>query len=283
MRLTGLVTRRWLFGDQLGPHFLDGADQPVLMVEARGVFSRRRVHRAKAQLLLSAMRHRAAELGDECSYVRADSYGEALDGIGEPLSVCHPTSHAALRFVHGRRDIKVVPTRGFATSTEDFARWVRSRGRRRLLMEDFYRDTRRRLGVLMDGDEPAGGRWNHDADNREPPPRSASLGVDEREWPIEDEIDAEVRHDLDRWERDGQVTFLGSDGPRRFPGTRREALAGLDDFVTLPERAGRIEDALSRGAVTRPERHRTGAVDHTLETRPERPGSRLRRPHAHPC
>ncbi len=245
MRLTGGVTRRWLFGDQLGAHFLDSADQPVLMVEARGVFARRKFHRAKAQLVLSAMRHRAVELGDQCSYVRATSYGEALDSIGEPLSVCHPTSHSALRFVEGRGDIEVVPTRGFATSMDDFDFWVRSRGRRRLLMEDFYRDTRRRLGILMEGEEPAGGRWNYDADNREPPPRSASLGVPEPIWPIEDEIDAEVRHDLDRWERDGQVAFLGSDGPRRFAATRGEALAGVDDFIThrLPG-FGPHEDAM---------------------------------------
>jgi len=52
-------------------------------------------------------------------------------------------------------------------------------------MEDFYRDARSRLGILMDGEEPAGGRWNYDADNREPPPRSASLGVPEPEWPTE--------------------------------------------------------------------------------------------------
>lgn len=122
------MTTRWLFGDQIGPHFLDGPDQPVLMVEARGVFARRRFHRAKAQLVLSATRHRAAELGDQCTHVRADSYGEALDDIVEPLSVCHPTSHAALRFVQGRGDIEVVPTRGFATSTDDFDRWVRVSG-----------------------------------------------------------------------------------------------------------------------------------------------------------
>jgi deoxyribodipyrimidine photolyase-related protein len=60
----------WLFGDQLGPHFLvpggDGPDRdtPLLMIEARSVFRRRRFHRAKAHLVLSAMRHRTAELGD---------------------------------------------------------------------------------------------------------------------------------------------------------------------------------------------------------------------------
>ncbi len=242
------MTTRWLFGDQLGTHFLDAADQPVLMVEARGVLSRRRFHRAKAQLVLSAMRHRAAELGDQCTYVRTTSYAEALDGVDVPLSVCHPTSHAALRFVEGRGDIEVLPTPGFATSSDDFDSWVGARGRRRLLMEDFYRETRRRLGVLMDGEEPTGGRWNYDADNREPPPRSASLGVPEPLWPAEDEIDEEVRHDLDRWERAGEVSFLGSDGPRRFAGTRREALAALDDFLIhrLPG-FGPHEDAMLSG------------------------------------
>ena len=108
---------------------------------------------------------------------------------------------------------------------EDFERWVSSRGRKRLLMEDFYREARRRLNVLMDGDEPAGGRWNFDADNQEPPPRTTTLGVLEPLWPQEDEIDQQVREDLDRWERDGQVSFLGASGPRRFAATRAEALA----------------------------------------------------------
>ena len=35
---------RWLFGDQLGPHFLDDHGGPVLMVESKAVFRRRRFH-----------------------------------------------------------------------------------------------------------------------------------------------------------------------------------------------------------------------------------------------
>jgi deoxyribodipyrimidine photolyase-related protein len=35
-------------------------------------------------------------------------------------------------------------------------------------MEYFYREMRRRTGILMDGDAPAGGRWNFDAENRKP-------------------------------------------------------------------------------------------------------------------
>ena len=46
------MTTRWLFGDQLGPHFVDDHRGPLLMVESTGVFRRRRFHRAKAHLVL---------------------------------------------------------------------------------------------------------------------------------------------------------------------------------------------------------------------------------------
>ena len=39
-------------------------------------------------------------------------------------------------------------------------------GEKDFLMETFYRDTRQRLGILMNGTQPAGGRWNFDAENR---------------------------------------------------------------------------------------------------------------------
>ncbi len=241
---------RWLFADQLGPHFLDAPDQPVLLVESRRVFARRRLHRQKAHLILSALRHRAAELGDQATFRAADSYDEALVGVEGPLSVVAPTSWAARRLVDrisDQRDLEQLPSRGFVTSEETFGAWAGDRGSRRLLMEDFYRDARRRLGVLMEGGKPVGGRWNFDAENREPPPRTSTLGLPEPWWPTEDDIDAEVRADLDRWKREG-VVFVGEDGPRVFAATRAEALAVLADFVThrLPD-FGRYEDAVLAG------------------------------------
>ena len=41
-------------------------------------------------------------------------------------------------------------------------------GASQLRMEYFYRDMRRKTGLLMDGDQPIGGKWNFDADNRKP-------------------------------------------------------------------------------------------------------------------
>ncbi len=237
--------RRWLFGDQLGPHFLDSPDQTVLMVEAKRVFARRRFHRQKAHLVLSAMRHRAAELGDQCRYVKSETYRPALRG---KVTVCHPTTRAALTFVESLDQVEVLPARGFATSMADFGRWADGRQGKRLILEDFYRRARVAHDVLMDGDQPAGGKWNFDHDNRKPPPRSGRLTVAEPWWPTEDEIDEEVRHDLDRWQADGAVSFIGDDGPRRFAATRSEALTALRHFISERlDTFGPYEDAMLSG------------------------------------
>ncbi|HET8981282.1 MAG TPA: cryptochrome/photolyase family protein, partial [Pedococcus sp.] len=63
------MTRRWLFADQLGPHFRFGREG-VLLVESTAALGRRRYHRQKLHLLLSALRHRAAELGDSAVLLR---------------------------------------------------------------------------------------------------------------------------------------------------------------------------------------------------------------------
>ena len=219
----------------------------MMIVEARSVFGRRPMHRAKAHLLLSAMRHRVAELGDRVEYHRVERYDEAVDGR-EDLEVIDPTSWAARRFVR-RRGIAVLPSRGFVTSEQEFRDWADARAGKRLLMEDFYRSVRERTGLLMRGDQPEGGRWNYDHDNRHPPPKNASrLGLPDPWWPEEDAIDDEVRADLDRWQADGIVRLVGEDGPRRFAVTAAEAEEALKDFVeSRLGDFGPFEDAMLSG------------------------------------
>ncbi|MEU2751446.1 cryptochrome/photolyase family protein [Streptomyces collinus] len=231
-----MTTPHRLFGDQLGPHFLapvhgQGPDRaaPVVMIEARSVFRRRPFHRAKAHLVLSAMRHRAAELGERVTYVRAETYREGLRrtvGDGR-VTVCHPTSYAALRLVRSLPGVRVLTARGFLVSHEEFAGWAEGLGGRRLLQENFYRWVRERHDLLMDGGGPAGGRFNHDHANREPPPRGATaLDVPGPYRPREDDIDA------------GYWTFLHRHR-HRFSGNARmrRAVQGLD-------RLGDLDDVL---------------------------------------
>ena len=82
----------------------------------------------------------------------------------------------------------------FVVATLGITYWAA--GRTRLRMEDFYRAQRLAFEVLLDGYEPAGGRWNFDHDNREPPPR------DGRAWPrVErfglDEVDLTVIDEME--------------------------------------------------------------------------------------
>lgn len=239
----------WLFADQLGPHVHGGehAHREVLLVESGRALRRRRLHRQKLHLVLSALRHAAAGLGGRATYLRADTYTEALRRFGRPVLVHEPTSHAAAELVgrlHARGLVAgVLPTPTFARSRASFAEWAGDRTRFR--MENFYRDQRRRFHVLMDGDEPVGGRWNLDVENREPPPRGrGTLEVPAPYRPREDDIDEQVRRDLDAMDLD----TVGVDGPRRFAVTPAEARRALRRFVTHRlAHFGRYEDAMLGG------------------------------------
>ena len=192
---------------QLGPQFDDGGR--MMLIEARSAFTRAPMHRAKAHLILSAMRHRARELGDRVEFHQVDRYSDVVTGRDD-LEVIDPTSYAARRLVR-RLGAEILPSRGFVTSEEEFSAWVAGRGAKRLVLEDFYRAVRARTGILMEGDAPVGGQWNYDEANRQPPPKGAvTLGLPEPWWPEEDEIDAEVRADLDRWQSDGRIRLIGN-------------------------------------------------------------------------
>jgi deoxyribodipyrimidine photolyase-related protein len=55
----------------------------------------------------------------------------------------------------------------------EFENWAKDR--RQLRMEYFYRDMRRKSGLLMNGDAPEGGQWNFDAENRKPAKRDLTM------------------------------------------------------------------------------------------------------------
>ncbi|GAA3222186.1 cryptochrome/photolyase family protein [Pseudonocardia petroleophila] len=238
----------WLFADQLGPHVHGPhADREVVLVESARVLRSRPFHRQKLHLVLSGMRHLADELGERATYLRTDTYREALERVGRPVVVHEPTSFAAADLVarlHAEGLVEeILPTPAFALSRTDFDDWAGDRATFR--MEDFYRAQRRRFDVLMEGSEPVGGKWNYDAENREPPPKGvATLDVPAPWQPPEDAIDDEVRRDLDALD----LPTVGVDGPRWFAVTADEAQTALAHFVEhrLPH-FGPPEDAMLTG------------------------------------
>lgn len=57
-----------------------------------------------------------------------------------------------------------VSTEHFYTNRNDLAQFFK--GKKQYLMENFYRDMRKKHDILMVGDQPEGGKWNYDKSNR---------------------------------------------------------------------------------------------------------------------
>jgi deoxyribodipyrimidine photolyase-related protein len=239
-----------VLGDQLGrgtgalARAEPGVDR-VLMVETVAKLRERPFHRQKVQLVWSAMRHLAEELRDDgfdVAYRMAPTMREGLDREDpDDLVMMAPSAHGG-RIRFAELGIEQVPNDAFIVGEEGFARWAGDR--RSLVMEPFYRVVRGEHGWLMDGGEPVGGRWNHDEENRKPPPRGG-VSPPAPYRPRETEIDEAVRADLARLEREHDLALYGDDGPRRYPATAAEADRSLRSFLDRRlDDFGPLEDAV---------------------------------------
>lgn len=224
-----------ILGDQLMVDHpaLEGAER-VLFVESLGRMGRRPLHRQRAHLVLSAMRHRAQALRDAGYAVEerreaASIPGEVAALVAQGVEVrCAAPNDPSARLALAAAGARLLPSPQFLVSEATFRGWAD--GRKLLRMEDFYRVQRREFGVLLEPDgEPVGGRWNFDAENRKPPREGLAAPAP---WtPTEDAIDAEVREDLDRLAAAGRIELWGEDGPRAFAVTPAEADEVLGDFI----------------------------------------------------
>lgn len=240
----------WVMGDQLNRRIgalggIDAADARVLLVESDGLFDSGGFHRQRVHLVRTAMRRFATELvadGFEVDLRRAPTLAGGLAqhrAAHRPASVIatEPNGPGVARMLE-RSGVDTVRSDQFLCHRDEFAEWAA--GRSRLVLEDFYRWQRTRLGYLMDGDKPEGGRWNLDHDNRLPPPRGPVPWPE----PLRFELD-----DLDRAVIDELPAGApGADPVGWWPTSRRQALAQLDHFVdrVLPH-FGPHEDAMMSG------------------------------------
>lgn len=182
-----------ILGDQLTPTLpsLAGctpAGTVLLMMEVAEETTYVRHHKAKIALILSAMRHFAAEMraaGWQVDYVELEDPANTGSFTGEIARAAERHAAAAIQMVEPGEyrvmqalralqagspvPMRILPDGRFICSLPEFYSW--SAGRRELRMEFFYRQMRVETGLLMDGAEPAGGQWNYDRDNRAPPPR----------------------------------------------------------------------------------------------------------------
>jgi deoxyribodipyrimidine photolyase-related protein len=180
-------TTVWILGDQLNPGIsslaeIDQSECVVLMIESLARARQRPYHKQKLVFIWSAMRHFAQELR-ELGY-QVDYYEAQPDlkmGLDAHLKKYRPSRLRLMETAeHGRSArlaalveaynvaVEVTPNNMFLSQRAEFAH--SARGKKTLLMEQFYRRMRRQTGLLMDGDTPEGNQWNFDKLNRQRPP-----------------------------------------------------------------------------------------------------------------
>ncbi len=250
-----------ILGDQLTETIssLRAADRTrdrVLMVEVVEEATYVRHHKKKIAFLFSAMRHFAESLkqaGWNVGYVTLDAPENTGSFTGEVARAVERASPAKLLVtepgewrVRAAMDdwgqllgipVEILDDDRFICSRDAFAKWAD--GRKQLRMEYFYREMRRETGLLMDGDQPAGGRWNFDAENRKP--AASDLFMPE---PLQFDPDDTTREVLDLV-GDRFADHFGDLEPFWFGVTSNDAEAALDRFLSeaLPS-FGDFQDAM---------------------------------------
>ena len=177
-------------GDQLTEDIsslreLDPGKDVIIMAEVLGEASYVAHHPKKIILIFSAMRSfsdKLRSLGYRVEYSFFDDPQNTQSLSGElirraeqfkcsKVTVTQPNEWRVIE------DLSNVPLtvefkedNRFISQISEFNDWAE--GRKQLRMEYFYRDMRRKTGLLMDGEKPVGGKWNYDQENRKPAPDS---------------------------------------------------------------------------------------------------------------
>jgi len=256
-----MTVLRLVLGDQLNQDISSLRDinvgtDVVVMAEVGAEVTYVKHHKRKVAFLFAAMRHFAQELqsrGIMLRYCQLDDAANAgsLDGemrraIAEygatKLIITMPAEYRLLQIMQNWQAdfgiaVELREDDRFLCSTAKFARWAA--GRRQLRMDFFYREMRRDHAILMVGEQPVGGKWNFDSDNRDSPtadmviPPPLQFSPD----PITKDVIALVAsHCADHF---GDLDDFG------FAVTRQQALMVLDHFIQqrLPD-FGRFQDAM---------------------------------------
>lgn len=210
-------------------------------------------HKARIALFLSAMRHYRDELSRKGITVY---YTELRDStLGQELRLAvHALQPQKIMVVEPGEwgvqeelkqavpELQIIPDQHFLCSRDEFS--IHVRGRKQLRMEFFYRELRRKHHILIENNQPVGGSWNFDVENRQ---HFDKNGPGPLSPPVSFEPDT-VTRDVFRLVEKKFAQHPGHLKNFDWPLTRSQALHALDDFIAhrLPN-FGRYQDAMWSG------------------------------------
>lgn len=240
-------TLRLILGDQLSLSMssLEDYDKNsdfVFMCEIWDETQYVKHHKKKIAFIFSAMRHFAKNLQEHNFRViystldhpkNTGSFKSEIQRIiddkkVERIIVTQPGEYRVLKDIsswenHFNIPVEIRDDSRFLCSIEAFKQW--SKGKKQLRMEYFYREMRKKYGILMDGSEPIGGKWNYDGDNRKFPKTHLSIPA-----PYSAPLD-KITRDVMKLVSERFNDHFGELEPFCFAVTREQALHALDKFI----------------------------------------------------
>lgn len=245
----------WVLGDQLSIHHtaLDARlwqkqNTPVILIESSNYVKKRPYHRQKLVLVWSAMRHFAEELklvGWPVTYQITENFWQPLkswikDNKITELWIMNPNNRDFNKLINELSNlvkINLIPNNQFFWNQEEFKTWAKSR--KRLLLEDFYRESRKRFDILMIDNKPVGNNWNFDKENRKPPNKKI-IPPDNLSFAPDD-----ITQDVINWVNIKNFGGYGKLETFNWGVTRDNALAVLNHFIeTKLAKFGPYQDAM---------------------------------------
>lgn len=255
---------RLVLGDQLSPSIsclkgYNSKTDTVLMCEVWDEASYVKHHKKKIAFLFSAMRHFAEELhqrGYKVNYTKLDNPDNAGSFKNEVrrllqkhqfnhIILTHPGEYRVLEDMRSwEREfgiaVEIRPDDRFLCTPEQFTDWAKDR--KQLRMEYFYREMRKKYDILMHQDQPLGGQWNYDAENRKPPKQGLVVPA-----PFTAKIDY-ISHEVLSLIAERFDDHFGDLEPFYFAVTRDQALQVLDQFIDQRfSHFGDYQDAMIEG------------------------------------
>ncbi len=253
-----------ILGDQLSHDItslqdFDVQQDAIWMCEVREEATYVKHHKKKIAFLFSAMRHFAHELREKgfkihyTYYHDADNAGSFDGEVGRAIEYFSPekiivTAPGEYRVWESIKNwekkfnipVKVRKDDRFFSTVKEFVEW--GEDYKTLRMENFYRHMRKKHNILIDGDDPVGGQWNFDKENRKPPKEDMNPPS-----PYMAQIDDITKECMNLVAEEFSDHF-GDLEPFYFAVTRDQALYALDKFINerLPK-FGTYQDAMVEG------------------------------------
>ena len=261
-----------ILGDQLSRNIsalesFNKDEDEILMMEVLEESSYVKHHKKKLVFILSAMRHFAESLkekGFKVHYIKLSdsesltSFTETLldfvrrmqsqNKLYEKLITTEASEYRVLEMQKTwaslleefnlnfelREDLRF-----FCTKAE-FQDWAK--GKKSLVMENFYREMRKKNNILIDHKKkPIGGKWNYDHDNRETLNDKQGLSIPERFSPVIDGI----TEDVIKLVEEKFPEYFGDIEPFYFAVTEKDARKCLEIFLKdFLAKFGKHQDAM---------------------------------------